>query len=198
MLHFYASPEHLFRTVTMYPPDQRDAVFDQIVDAEGWYGGRFAVGHRAAYMRRRESIEQIMHDEFTAKYGRAPSKHPVFFYLRPNLDLETVDRDLEQRRARGETRTRYVLVDLTQIADTAHVSFTVFDSHRSYSERCPPDAGDPAPAMPILRDQGTVFHITEVAEVFARNRDVQDLSFEVQFWDPSILRRAIAVEPPLR
>ncbi|MFW6312880.1 MAG: hypothetical protein ACOC2N_03260 [Spirochaetota bacterium] len=81
MIHFYTSPAHLYRTVTMYPPDERGAVLDQIVDS----------------------------------------------------------------------------------------------------------AGDPAPAMPVERDQGTVFRIDEVAEVFARNRHIEDLSFEVQVWDPSVL-----------
>ncbi|HKJ86150.1 MAG TPA: hypothetical protein VKA06_08740, partial [Spirochaetia bacterium] len=134
-----------------------------------------------------ELVEQTMHDEFTAKYGAPSAKHPVYFYLRPSLDLDAVDRELRQRRALGETRTRYLLVDLGEITDTAHISFTVFDSHRSYAERCPTDAHDPAPAMAVERDQGTVFRIDEVAEVFARNRHIQDLSFEVQVWNPSIL-----------
>ena len=138
-------------------------------------------------MRKRDFIERTMYDEFARKYATPPSRHPVFFYLRPSLDLDAVDRDLEQRRSLGESRTRYLLVDLAQITDTAHISFTVFDSHRSDSGKCPPDTGDPAPAMPLVPDQGTVFHITEVAEVFARNRALPDLSFEVQVWNPRVL-----------
>jgi hypothetical protein len=111
----------------------------------------------------------------------------VFFSLRPSLDLHAVDRELRQRRALDETRTRCLLVDLVEITDTAHISFTVFDSHRSYAERCPADPGDPAPATPVERDQGTIFRIDEAAEVLARNRHIQDLSFEVQVWNPSIL-----------
>jgi hypothetical protein len=187
MIHFYTSCEHLFRTVTMYPPDERDAVLDRVVETEGWYGGRFAAGHREAYMRTRESVERTMYDDFAAKYCRPASRHPVFFYLRPDLDLDAVDGELRQRRALGETRTRYLLVDLVEIADTSQISFTVFDSHRSYAERCRAAAGGRTRAMPVVRDQGTVFRIDEVAEVFARTGEVPGLSFEVQIWDPAVL-----------
>jgi hypothetical protein len=82
----------------------------------------------------------------------------------------------------GESRTQFLLVDLQKLPDRRFISFTLFESHRSYEPNFLGLTGDPD-----VTDQGTVFHIRELAEVYARNRDVAGLSFEVQVWDPSIL-----------
>lgn len=182
MIHYYTSPNHLFQTVTMAPAHERDRILDEVVASEAWFGGRFAAGHREAYMRKRVFVEERMYRDFERKYEPPPTKHPVFFYIRPDLDLDTVKQELRRRETHGESRTQFLLVDLPEPADRRFISFTLFDSHRSYERDFLGLTSDPD-----LTDSGTVFHIRELAEVYARNRDVAGLSFEVQVWDPSIL-----------
>ena len=188
MIHFYTCTAHRFKTVTMYPEHEQARILDEIVRSNPWYGGRFAVGHREEYMKKRLFVEARMYEDFAAKYAAPTNRHPVYFYLRPCLDLDGIERGLQQRRKYGESGTKYLLLDLDDIAHKSQISFTLFDSHRSYAAAFARATSGHLELTPSLPDQGTVFHIDEIADVYTRNRDVEGLSFEVQIWDPSVLR----------
>jgi hypothetical protein len=191
MVHFFTSAYHLFRTVTMYPCDEngrildQDRILDEVMESSPWFGGRFARGHRETYMETRRRVEARMYEEFSAKYREPKTSHPVFFYIRPNMTVERLERELAHRRELGETKTSYLLIDLANLPETGQISFTVFDSHRSYRMN---GANAQSPVSDRQNaDAGRIFHIREIADVYERNRSVGDLSFEVQVWDPSIL-----------
>ena len=81
-----------------------------------------------------------------------------------------------------------LLIDLNDIYDKSQISFTVRDSHRSY-RRAMLEAGfDIHLAGQTSPDDGRVFHIGRIAEVYSRHRDEDNLSFEVQVWDREVLR----------
>ena len=189
MLHYYHSDEHLFKTVTMVTGARREHAIEEIARTNAWFGGRFSAGERSDYTQRRVLVESLMYEEFSDKYATPPTASPVFFYIRPNLSIDSIQQGLEERKELGEKSTKYLLVDLTDIHDRRLISFTVRDSHRSY-RRAMLDAGFdtqlPAETSP---DDGHVFHIDELAEVYARHQEEDDLSFEVQVWDPKILER---------
>jgi hypothetical protein len=188
MLHHYSRPEHLFRTVTMYADDERERICDAIAATRTWYWGRHARENRRYYLQERLFVEARMVEAFSAKYGPPKGRHPVFFYLYPSLSLPIIEERLRQRRQYDESETNYLLVDLQELADTTQISFTLCDSHRSYRAAMVRQgllSGDASLAPPA--DHGTVFHIRELAEVYARHQGEDDLYFEVQVWDPTIL-----------
>jgi hypothetical protein len=187
MVHFYSRAAYLFRTVTMYSDIERERALDDIVTARSWYWGRYAPAHRREYLKTRLFVEGRMREAFSRKYR--PPKHPcpVFFYLYPQLSLEVIEERLRRRERLGEPHTKYILVDLTELSDTTHISFTLCDSHTSYREvliRKGLSSMQPAAA---LADHGTVFHIREIAEIYERHNGEGELYFEVQVWDPEIL-----------
>lgn len=175
----------------MYPCDEegrildQDRILDEVMQHCPWFGGRFAPGHRETYMETRRRVETQMYEEFAARYRQPKTRHPVFFSIRPSMTVEGLERELAHRRELGETKTSYLLLDLADLPDTSEISFTVFDSHRSYrmnGARATSPGSDRRNA-----DVGRIFHVREIADVFERNRSIEDLSFEVQVWDPSVL-----------
>ena len=189
MLHHYSRIEFLFTTITMYPDDERERICDAMTAAKTWYGGRYAPDNRHGYLQNRLFVEDRLYEGFSCKYGAPKQRCPVFFYLFPNLSLSSVEERLQQRRQYDETETKYLLVDLKELLDTTHISFTISDSHRSYRAALVQQgllSGDTSLTAPV--DHGTVFHIHEVAEVYARHKEVDELCFEVQVWDSEILQ----------
>lgn len=189
MVHFYSSASYLFKTVTMYPDVERERVLDELVTAKTWYWGRYASGERQSYLETRLFVEGHMRETFTRKYWPPKHPYPVFFYLYPILSLDAVEDGLLRRQQFGEQRTKYLLVDLTELSDTTHVSFTLSDSHTSYREaliRQRQSAKRPADAA---ADHGALFHLRELHEVYQRHKDEESLYFEVQVWDPEILEK---------
>jgi hypothetical protein len=188
LLHYFHSAEHLFVTATMYADARRERALEEMARTHAWFGGRFSAAHRHGYMQVRVLVETLMCREFAEKYAAPRSTSPVFFYLRPRLSLSSIQDGLRRRQDLGEHATQYLLIDLDDIDDTSQVSFTVHDSHRSY-RRAIAEAGFEAhPTGGDSPDDGRVFHVSEIADVYARHRDEDDLSFEVQFWDPAVLR----------
>jgi len=189
MLHYYNSIEHLFETVTMVTGAERERAIEDIARANAWFGGRFSVDHRSDYMQRRLLVEALMYKEFSEKHAAPPTASPVFFYIRPNLSIESIRQGLKEREKLGEKSTRWLLVDLGAIHDRRLISFTVRDSHRSYRRALMEAGFDTPPTDQASPDDGHVFHIDELAEVYSRHQEEDDLSFEVQVWDWRILER---------
>jgi hypothetical protein len=189
MVHHYTRAEHLFRTVTMYPEIEREQVLDEVVTAKTWYWGRFASENRQGYMKTRLFVESRMYEEFSRKYWPPKHRSPVFFYMYPELSLSAIEERLRQRKLLDEPHTEYLLVDLRDLPDITHVSFTLCDSHTSYREALIRKGLSTKKPGPTLTDHGTVFHIREIAEVYDRHKDEKDLYFEIQVWDPEILVR---------
>jgi hypothetical protein len=71
MVHHYCSEEHLFRTITMYDDNEREDVYRDILANKSWYGGRFAQGHREAYMQKRVELDRLI-----SKY---PNDNDLYF-----------------------------------------------------------------------------------------------------------------------
>jgi hypothetical protein len=138
-------------------------------------------------MKKRLLVESLMRNEFEEKYTAPRNASPVFFYIRPNLSISAIQDGLRKRQALGERNTRYLLVDLNDIHQTSQISFTVQDSHQSY-RRALSDAGfNNHQTVQNSRDDGRVFHIDEIEDVYARHSDEQEIYFEVQIWDRQIL-----------
>ena len=187
MLHHYHCVEHLFKTISMVTDDERDTILDNIVTAKGWYWGRFAPGHRQSYLKKRRLVEAHMYDTFSTKYWMPKQTCPVFFYLFPELSLSKIEERLRQRQQHDELDTKYLLIDIRDLVDTTHISFTLGDSHRSYRDILIQHGFSSEEPPKIRADYGNIFHIHEIAEVYARNNDEDGLYFEVQVWDPEIL-----------
>lgn len=187
MVHFYNNTAYLFRTVTMYPDVEQERVLDDIVTAKSWHWGRYSSGHRQSYLKTRVFVENCMREAFTRAYWPLKASRPVFFYLYPKLSVAFIEERLRQREQLDEPHTEYLLIDLTELSDTTHISFTLCDSHTSYREtliRQGLSAEKPAAA---LADHETVFHIQEIVDLYQRHKGEDDLYFEVQVWDPEIL-----------
>ena len=187
MVHFYSNAAFLFRSVTMYPDVEQARVLDDIVTAKSWHWGRYSYGHRQNYLKTRVFVENCMREAFTRKYWPVKAARPVFFYLYPKLSVAFIEERLRQREQLDEPRTKYLLVDLTELTDTKDISFTLRDSHTSFREtliRQGLSVNQPAAALP---DNDTVFHIQEIIDLYRRHEDDDDLYFEVQVWDPDIL-----------
>jgi len=189
MLHFYSSVEYLFTTITMYADDEREKVFGNIVTTRNWYWGRYAPGNRQSYMATRLFVEARMYDAFSRKYWPPKQRHPVFFYIYPNLSLSTIEDGLHQRQQYKELNTKYLLIDIQDLVDLTHISFTLSDSHQSYREALVQQGLSTVQSITPHADYGTVFHIRELAEIYARHEEDGGLYFEVQVWDPGILER---------
>ena len=187
MFHHYHCVEHLFKTISMYTDDERGTILDNIVTAKGWYWGRYARDHRQSYLKKRRLVEAHMYDTFSTKYWVPKHTCPVFFYLFPELSLCTIEERLRQRHQHGELDTKYLLIDIRDLVDTTHISFTLGDSHRSYRDVLIQHGFSSEEPPKIRADYGNIFHIHEMAEVYARNNDEDGLCFEVQVWDPDIL-----------
>lgn len=188
MLHHYSQVEYLFTTITMYADEERDRMCDDIAATKTWYWGRYAPGNRRHYLQERLFVEARMYEALSRKYWPPKQHCPVFFYLFPSLSLPIIEERLRQRRQYDESETKYLLVDLQDLVDTTHISFTLCDSHHSYREALVQHgllSGDES--LTPRTDHGTVFHIREIAEVYARHHEEDDLYFEVQVWDSEIL-----------
>jgi hypothetical protein len=187
MLHYFHSLEHLFVTVTMYSGARREHAIEEMARTGAWFGGRFSADHRSDYMERRLIVESLMRKEFAKKYTTPRNTSPVFFYIRPDLSISVIQDGLRKREDLGEHATRYLLIDLNDIHDKSQISFSVRDSHQSY-HRALSDAGlDSRNTGQTSPDDGHIFHIGEIADVYARHSDDQDIYFEVQVWDWQIL-----------
>lgn len=193
MLHHYSCAEHLFKTITMYADDERERIFDDIVTTKNWYWGRYAPENRQSYMETRLFVEARMYDAFSHKYWTPKQPRPVFFYIFPDLSLPAIEERLHQRQQYDELNTKYLLVDIQDLVNTTHISFTLCDSHQSYREALIQQGLSADESTTSHADHGTVFHIYELAEVYARNEAEDGLYFEVQVWDPDILEHWRAV-----
>jgi hypothetical protein len=189
MLHHYSCVEHLFKTITMYADDERERILDEIVMAKSWYWGRYAASERQTYLKKRLFVDARMYEAFSAKYGTPKNTCPVFFYLFPNLSLDTIEERLRQRQQYAELHTKYLLIHIPDLADTTHISFTLSDSHHSYRDAQIQRGFSSDESTNMLADQGNIFHIREIAEVYARNKEEDGLYFEVQVWDTEILEQ---------
>jgi hypothetical protein len=188
MVHHYCSEEHLFRTITMYDEREREDVYRDIVANKSWYWGRFAQGHRDAYMRKRVWVEARMYRDFSVEYWKPKYTSPVYFYLYPHFSLQLIENRLKNRQD-YEPRTRYLLVDLKDLDDTRHISFTVSDSLTSYRKLLEEEGAvdRDAPVPKGYADHGRVFHIQEIDRLISEYPDDADLYFEVQVWDKDVL-----------
>jgi hypothetical protein len=194
LLHYYSRVEYLFQTISMYAADEREQVFDQIVNTKTWYWGRYAPGHRQIYMAKRLFVEARLYNEFSRKYWRPKTPYPIFFYLLPMLSLPVIEEQIAHRQLRDEPNTCYLLLNLRDLSDLTHVSFTLGDSHQSYREALR-QHGFPVNESPATCvDHGHVFHVDELPEVYLRNATEDGLCFEVQVWDPEILEHWKAQE----
>lgn len=187
MVHFYCRAAYLFRTVTMYPEIDRERVLDDIVGARSWYWGRYAPAHRQSYLKTRLFVEGRMREAFARKYWPPKHPHPVFFYLYPRLSVASIEGRLREREQLDEPHTNYLMVDLMDLSDRTHISFTLCDSHTSYREALIRQGLSAQQPAAMLADHGTVFHIGEIAGVYERHKGEDALYFEVQVWDPEIL-----------
>jgi hypothetical protein len=191
MLHYYSGAEHLFKTITMVADDERERIFDRIVAAKIWYWGRYAPENREGYMRTRLFVEARMYDAFSRQYWTPKQPHPVFFYIFPDLSLGAIEERLHQRQQYDELSTKVLLIDIRDLVDTTHISFTLCDSHRSYRAALIQRGLSAGESTTAHADHGTVFHINELAEVYGRHAAEDGLYFEVQVWDPEILEHWI-------
>ena len=107
--------------------------------------------------------------------------------------LPAIEDRLHQRQQYGELNTKYLFIDIQDLVDTTHISFTLCDSHRSYREALIQQGLSADESTTPHTDHGTVFHIHELAEVYARNEAEDGLYFEVQVWDLEILEHWKAV-----
>lgn len=190
LYHFYSDEANLFVTVTMYPVQDRDHVFNQIVGNKAWYWGRFAKSERDAYMLQRITVEQIMREEFEQICGKRFPSSPIYFYIYPHSNAGRVQSDLD-RRAEFDGRKAVMLqFQMSDLSDTSSITFTLEDSFQSYKQILH-DRG-----MPVLRGgkdlkceecQGRLFRIRELQTVYARHADDDGIYFEAQVWDPSVL-----------
>jgi hypothetical protein len=107
---------------------------------------------------------------------------------------ETIEREIEHRQQYQERETKYLVFDLDQIKDRKNVTFTVNDSMRSYRKKLLL-AGIPCRELqghdPELPDYGKIFHIDDIGKVYNRNAKIQDLHFEIQVWDHTILQKLL-------
>lgn len=181
----------------MYPDDERERVFDQIVAGKSWYWGRYSAEHRKDYLKTRLFVEDRMRELFLHKHCPPKQPCPVFFYIYPHLTRTGIDNRIQKRTNLGESDVNYVLVDLTELSDTSQISFSLCDSHTSFREAIIRNGLSDEEPNEVRKDHGTVFHIRELAEVYERHKGEDDLYFEVQVWDSEILDRWRAVHPQI-
>ena len=139
-------------------------------------------------MQKRVWVEARMYRDFSEKYWKLKSTFPVYFYLYPNFSLQVIEKRLQNRRE-YEPRTKYLLVDLRDLENTDHVSFTVSDSMMSYRKLLEKEgfAYKEAPVPGEYADHGEIFHIHEIDRLISKYRNDNDLYFEVQVWDKDVL-----------
>ena len=191
LIHYYNDRKYLFKTVTMYRKEEMDEVFDSIVENKNWFFGRFTRQDRDDYMRRRLAIEEMLYSDFEKKYWKLKEKTPVYFNIVPNLSTEEVDIYLRKRRQYDENGTKYLIIELHNIRERENISFTLDDSFRSYRKKLL-EKGIPCRKIinkfQELDEYGCVFHIDELEAVHKKYGSLDDLRYEVQVWDPNILR----------
>jgi hypothetical protein len=190
MVHFYNDDEFLFRTVTMCPHEERERIFDRLVEAGSWYYGRYSKSERDAYMLQRTTVEDLMHSEFEKRFWPTPGKVPVYFYIYPHLDVKELQAKLDRRKQLGEASTRFLLFRLVGLPSTRFISFTLQDSLQSYRHILQ-DRRIPVRETPLklrcAQCQGRIFPIDELKRIHAKHCGEPELYFEVQVWDPTIL-----------
>jgi hypothetical protein len=191
LYHFYNDETRLFITVTMYPPEDRGAVLDQIVENRAWYWGRFSRRERAAYMLGRETVEGMMRSEFERYCGKPCSSCPIYFYIYPHSDLPRLREKLGTRRG-FEPDTMMLRFQLGDLSDTSSITFTLEDSFQSYRKELqkrgiPVRTGGDAPKCPEC--QGRLFRIGDLRSVYEKHSSDGGIYFEVQVWDSSVLER---------
>lgn len=191
LIHYYNDRNYLFKTVTMYPTREIDAVFDSIVENKTWFFGRFTKQDRDEYMQRRLAIEEMLYSDFQKKYWKLKKKTPVYFYITPNLSIEDIDINLQKRRKYNENGTKYLIIKLDKIKERENISFTLGDSFRSYRKKLL-EKGIPCRKIvnkfQELDEYGCIFHIDELEVVHQKYCGLDDLQYEVQVWDANILR----------
>jgi hypothetical protein len=172
----------------MYTDNEREDAYRDILANKSWYWGRFAQGHRDAYMQKRVWVEARMYRDFSEKYWKPRSALPVYFYLYPDFSLQAIEKRLQNRRE-YEPRTKYLLVDLRDLENTEHVSFTVSDSMMSYRRLLEKEgfAYREAPVPEEYADHGEIFCIHEIDRLISRYSNDNKLYFEVQVWDKDVL-----------
>ncbi len=191
MVHHYCSEEFLFQTITMYDEDERERVYQEIVENKNWYWGRFKDGHRAAYMKKRIMAKSQMYRDFSEKYWSPKERCPVYFYLYPDFSKTVIEQRLLDRHERDEPHTKYLLVDTRDLDDVTNISFTISDSLTSYKRKLIRQGAEYNGSIPITEyvDHGTIFHIGEIAQLIEKYEDKVDLHFEVQVWDRNVLNK---------
>lgn len=190
LIHYYNDTASLFKTITMYNKDEITEITDAISSTGSWYGGRFSASDRDSYMLRRYSVEELLYKEFTAQFGALKSNTPVYFYLIPNLDQAYIDAHLEARKQFAEDSTQYLILDFDKLPDHSNISFTINDSFRSYRTKLI-EKGIPVRQIvnlfSELEDYGKVFPMDDINRIHSKYKDVDDIRYEVQIWDPDIL-----------
>ena len=165
-----------------------------MVDHKSWYGGRFAEQNRGTYLQRRIRAEEQMYQEFSRKYWVLKECCPVYFYLYPHFSLDEIQAKLDERKKYDEPHTKYLLIPLAELEDDTNISFTISDSMTSYRDKivCQEEivkVENLHPKPPKYAEYGSVFHISEIALFIEKYEHVEDLCFEVQIWDTSLLRK---------
>jgi hypothetical protein len=118
----------------------------------------------------------------------------VYFYLYPHFLSDDIQAKLDARKKLDEPHTKYLLIPLTELEDDRNISFTISDSMLSYREKIIRQeeivAGENLnPQHPKYPEFGSVFHISEITRFMEKYANIDDLCFEVQIWDPSLLRK---------
>jgi hypothetical protein len=195
MIHFYNDEKYLFKTVSMYNENDRDQIFDRIVENKSWYWGRFQKSERKGYISRRIKVENMLYEEFSENYWRLKEKIPVFFYLIPNLSISEIESDLLERENCGEAPTKYKIVELGKIRKNKNVTFTIRDSHRSYKQKLNELNLHVKGAVhgEELKDYGRIFPIDEIDWVHEKYESVKEIKYEVQIWDRELLHSLIEI-----
>lgn len=195
LVHFYSDWNYIFKTVTMYEEQERANVLSSIVKNKSWFWGRFSEEDRKNYMRRRAAVEEMLYSDFQDKYWKLKERIPIYLYLIPNMTIKEIDTELQKRQEHDEDDTKYIVIELAKIEKRANITFTLNDSFRSYRKRLQ-ERGIPCRKIinkfAELEDYGKVFHIDEIEKVHIIYRDVVNLRYEVQVWDPNVLHQYIA------
>jgi hypothetical protein len=184
LIHYYNDKKYIFNTITELSPEELDSALDIVSDPNFWFGHRFSKENRADYLHFRIHTENRLYRQFSDQFFKPQTKHPFYMYLN--------NKDIKQRiAAMDATNSLYFSLNLSDIKDRSNISFTVSDSMWSFGFQLFRDGiidWDPSSDMKEKEYHGKLFHINQLKEIISQYNLDENQTFEVQFWDKSILK----------
>lgn len=191
LVRFFNDKEYLFKTITMAGVSQVDEICNRISSQKGWYWPRFAKSERHDYMRRRLFVEKELYADYTQEYGNLKEKIPVYFYLYPGITKQKIIELGKQRVKHGEIEPQILIVKISDIEDTANITFTLNDSHTAYWKRAMESGikcrGDGNTHV-VLHDHNKVFPFAMIEQIHQKYK-AQQINYEIQIWDYHLLEK---------